>query len=92
MSKQKYPQATVTTTSDGSKVVRRGRENYSQVKTHAKSDRKRHEAYARLDKYDKLSTAEKLAELPIGACKRQRVRLAKQLAEETQTFKKVAKK
>jgi hypothetical protein len=84
MSKQKYPQSTVTTSPTGIKTVRKGREHYSQVKAHAKNDRKRHEAYARLDKYDRLTTAQKLAELPEGACERQRVRLTKQLAAESQ--------
>jgi hypothetical protein len=80
MSQQKYPQSTVSTSADGTKSVRKGRANYSQVKTHAKQDRKRHEAYARQDKYDKLTIAAKLAQLPVGACERQRVRLTKQLA------------
>ena len=78
MSKQRYPQSTTTSTG----TVRKGRERYSQIKTHAKQDRKRHEAYARQDKYDKLTTAEKLAQLPVGTCERQRVRLKKQLAAE----------
>jgi hypothetical protein len=85
MSKQKYPQASVSTTSTGEKVVRKGRENYSQSKAHVKNDRKRHEAYARQDKYDKLSTAEKLAQLPVGTCERQRLRLTKQLVKESPT-------
>lgn len=34
---------------------------YTQTKTHAKQDRKRHEAYARQDKYDALPLAEKIA-------------------------------
>jgi hypothetical protein len=33
---------------------------YTQVKAHAKQDRKRREAYARQDKYDALPLAEKL--------------------------------
>jgi hypothetical protein len=34
---------------------------YTQVKAHAKQDRKRREAYARQDKYDALPLAEKIA-------------------------------
>jgi hypothetical protein len=33
---------------------------YTQIKAHAKNDRKRREAYARQDKYDALPLAEKL--------------------------------
>jgi hypothetical protein len=92
MSKQKYPQTSVSTTSTGEKAAHKGREHYSQVKAHVKNDRKRHEAYARQDKYDKLSTAEKLAQLPVGTCERQRIRLTKQLAAENQPVKKAVKK
>lgn len=34
---------------------------YTQVKAHAKNDRKRREAYARQDKYDALPLAEQIA-------------------------------
>jgi hypothetical protein len=34
---------------------------YSQVKNHAKQDRKRREAYARQDEHDKLSIEDKIA-------------------------------
>jgi hypothetical protein len=89
MSKQKYPHAASVSTSDG-KPVRKGRENYSQVKTHAKQDRKRHEAYARQDKYDRLSTEQKLKELGPTGSKRQRARLEKLLASEKAPAVKVA--
>lgn len=90
MSKQKYPQASVSTTSDGSKVVRKGRDNYSSTKLWAKRQRKRDEAEERQFKYDNLSTAEKLAGLPVGACARQRTRLEAVLAKEKEA-KKAAK-
>ena len=81
MSKQKYPQAASASTSSTG-TTRKGRENYSQVKTHAKQDRKRHEAYARQDKYDRLSTEQKLKELGPTGSNRQRVRLTALLAKE----------
>lgn len=80
MSKQRYPQTTATTTATG--TVRKGRDSYSSTKLWAKRDRKREEAEDRQAKYDALSTAEKLAGLPVGACARQRTRLEKQLATE----------
>jgi hypothetical protein len=89
MSKQKYPQTTSVSTS-GVKSERKGREHYSQVKTHAKQDRKRHEAYARQDKYDALSTKDKLASCVPGGSKRQRARLEKQLAAEKAPAPKLA--
>ena len=81
MSKQKYPQATTVSTS-GVKSERKGRERYSQDKTHAKQDRKRHEAYARQDKYDALSTEKKIAACVPGGSKRELARLEKKLAAE----------
>lgn len=81
MSKQRYPQA-ASVSSAGVKGEHKGRANYSQVKTHAKQDRKRHEAYARQDKYDGLSTKAKLASCVPGGSKRQRARLEAQLASE----------
>jgi hypothetical protein len=78
MSKQKYPTTTTSTTATG--TVRKGRENYSQAKAHARKNKRRDEADIRQAKYDALSTKEKLAGLPAGVCARQRARLEKQLA------------
>lgn len=81
MSKQKYS-TTATVTASGVKSEHKGRGNYSQAKTHAKQDRKRHEAYARQDKYDGLSIKAKLASCVPDGSKRQRARLEAQLASE----------
>lgn len=89
MSKQKYPTTSTATTSTG--AVRKGRDNYSSTKLWAKRDRKREEAEDRQAKYDALSTAEKLAGLPVDACARQRARLEKQLATEKAAKKPVKK-
>ena len=78
MSKQKYPQA--ATTSTGEKIAHTGREHYSQVKTHAKQDRKRHEAYARQDKYESMSLKEQLASCVPDGSKRQRARIEAAMA------------
>ena len=53
------------------------RESYTQVKNHTKQDRKRHEAYARQDKYDDLTIAEKFTTLIEGGSKKQRSKLEK---------------
>lgn len=90
MSKQKYPQASVSTTSDGSKVVRKGRDNYSQVKANARRNKRRDQAEARQFKYDSLSTKEKLASCVPDGSKRQRARLEALLAKEKEA-KKAAK-
>lgn len=75
MSKQKYPQTSTSTLSDGSVAKRKGRDSYSSAKLHAKRDRKRREAYARQDAYDRLSNTAKLRSLGKTGSKRQRVRL-----------------
>ena len=74
MSKQKYPQSATVSTSSGVST-RKGRENYSQVKTHAKQDRKRHEAYARQDKYEAMTLQEQLNSTDPNGSKRQRARI-----------------
>ncbi len=79
MSKQKYPQHASVSTPTG--TTRRGRENYSQIKNHAKQDRKRQEAYARQDKYDRLSLTQQLASCVPGGSKRQRARIEAQMAK-----------
>jgi hypothetical protein len=89
MSKQKYPQASVVTT-DG-KPTRKGREHYSQMKTHAKQDRKRHEAYARQDKYDRLTLTQQLDSCVPDGSKRQRARIEAAMAKAVQTPVKVTK-
>ena len=82
MSHQKYPQASVSTTS-ATGTPRKGRaSSYSQVKAHARQDRKRHEAYARQDKYDLLTTKQKIIQLGPTGSERQRNRLELQLLEE----------
>lgn len=80
MSKQKYPQASVSTTS-ATGTPRKGRASYSQIKTHAKQDRKRREAYARQDKYDSLTLAQQLATTDPNGSKRQRARIEAAMAK-----------
>jgi len=94
MSKQKYPQSsTGTTTTTGGNASKRKQNGYCSVKLHAKRDRKRREAEARQRDYDKLTTAQKLKELPATGCKRQRTRLEAILAKEQEAAKaKKAKK
>ena len=58
------------------------RESYTQVKNHAKQDRKRREAYARQDKYDSLTIAEKFTTLIEGGSKKQRNKLEKLMEKE----------
>ncbi len=86
MSKQKYPQNNTTSvTSTG--TPRKGREHYSQIKAHAKQDRKRHEAYARQDKYDSLTIQAKIDSCVPGGSKRQRDRLAALVAANVELTK-----
>jgi len=77
MSKQKYPQTSVTSTSTG--TTRKGRESYSQFKANARVDRKRNEAYARQDKYDRLTLTQQLESCVPDGSKRQRARIEKQM-------------
>jgi hypothetical protein len=89
MSKQKYPQATSVSTT-GVKIERKRREHYSQVKNHAKQDRKRKEAYARQDAYDRLTFTQQLASCVPGGSKRQRARIEAQMAAATKPSVKIA--
>ena len=86
MSKQKYPQTASITSSDGNVITRKHRANYSQVKAHAKQDRKRHEAYKRQDAYDLLTIQEKMKH----AGKKELAKLRKRLAAQTPPQVKVA--
>ena len=53
-------------------------EGYTQLKAHARQDRKRRDAYARQDKYDSLTVAEKIAlVLKRGGSKKELERLTK---------------
>ena len=82
MSKQKYPQAaTISSTGEKRKthVIATKKNGYSQNKAHAKQDRKRHEAYARQDKYDGMTIAEKFSTLIENGSAKQRKKLQKQL-------------
>jgi hypothetical protein len=82
MSKQKYPQASVGTSSDGTTRLRPIKKNgYTQVKNHAKQDRKRNEAYARQDKYDALSLEKQLESTDPNGSKRQRARIEASMAK-----------
>jgi len=89
MNKQKYPQTSVST-SEG-KSVRKGRDHYSQAKTHAKQDRKRREAYDRQDKYDRLTLQQQLDSCVPGTSERQRTRIKAAMAKAVQTPVKVTK-
>jgi hypothetical protein len=60
MSKQKYPQGSVTS-ADGTKAARKGREFYSHAKADARKDKRRDEADARQAKYDAMTTQAKIA-------------------------------
>lgn len=83
MSKQKYPQsAAAASSSTSSTSTKRVRANYSQVKTHAKQDRKRKEAYERQDRYDGLTLKQQLASCIPNGSKRQRARLEALIALE----------
>lgn len=90
MKKQKYPQTSVTT-SEG-KSTRKGRDHYSQAKTHAKQDRKRREAYDRQDKYDRLTLQQQLDSCVPPGSKRQRVRIKAAMEKATSSPVKVTKK
>jgi hypothetical protein len=81
MSQQKYPQTSISTTVNGSKSVRKGREHYNQVKAHAKNDRKRHEAYDRLEKYNRLTLTQQLESCVPGGSKRQRARIEAEMVK-----------
>ena len=82
MSKQKYPQNTSSTSTDGKMSVRPIKKNgYTQVRAHAKQDRKRREAYARQDKYDGLSLTEQLETTDPNGSKRQRARIVALMAK-----------
>jgi len=58
------------------------RESYTQVKNHAKRDRKRREAQARQAQYDSLTIAEKMATLIKDGSKKQRNKLEKLMEKE----------
>lgn len=85
MSKQKYPQTanSVSISNSGEKrsTLTIKRNGYTQVKAHAKQDRKRREAYTRQDKYDGLTIVEKFNTLVAGGSKKQRTKLEKQFAK-----------
>ena len=81
MSKQKYPQTSVTSTTTG--TTRKGRERYSQFKANAKRARKRAEAFARQDKYDRLTLTQQLESCVPGGSKRQRARIEAEMAKAT---------
>lgn len=74
MSKQKYPQTSVSTTSSTG-APRKGRDSYSSHHLHAKRNRKRQEAEDRQSTYDALTLKEKFATLIPGGSKRQLRRL-----------------
>lgn len=80
MSQQKYPQTTVSTSADGTKSARKGREHYSHTKADARKSLRRDQAEDRQAKYDALSLKEKLASLVPDGSKRQRARLEAKLA------------
>jgi hypothetical protein len=63
------------------------RESYTQVKNHAKQDRKRREAYARQDKYESMTLTEQLASCVPGGSKRQRARIEAAIAEASEVPK-----
>jgi len=93
MSKQKYPTTSVSTSTEGTKSGKRGRENYSHAKADARNNRRRDEADSRQAKFDALTLAEKLATLIKGGSKKQRAKLEKQLADQPAApAKKAAKK
>ena len=63
------------------------RESYTQVKNHAKQDRKRREAYARQDKYESMTLSEQLASCVPGGSKRQRARIEAAIAKASEAPK-----
>jgi hypothetical protein len=78
MSKQKYPQASVTTSESGSKKksrISKVRAEYSSFHLMAKRKRKKEEAEERQAEYDKLTTKQKLDQLGKTGSNRQRARL-----------------
>ena len=84
MSTQKYPQSASVSSSDGT-PTRKRRNRYSQVKTHAKQDRKRREAYDRQDKYDGLTLTQQLETTDPNGSKRQRARILAAMEKATAT-------
>jgi hypothetical protein len=82
MSKQKYPQASVSTSDTGKKTSRvsKVRAEYSSFHLHAKRKRKKEEAEERQAAYDKLTTKQKLEQLGPTGSNRQRKRLETILA------------
>ena len=88
MAKQKYPQTSGATTAEG--VTKKGRAHYSHAKADARKAKKQEEAMVRQEKYDGLTTKEKitLAQHRRGENRRELTRLTKQLAlEKTPTPK-----
>jgi len=81
MSIQKYPQAS-STSADGTKTTRKGREFYSHAKADARKDKRRDEAEARQAKYDSFTLKEKIASCVPGGSKRQMAKLQAKLAKE----------
>lgn len=81
MSKQKYPQTTVTTSSGTEKkrnTLTIKKNGYSQNKNHAKKVRKQREADIRQADYDTLTIAEKISlAVKRGGSKRELARLAR---------------
>jgi hypothetical protein len=74
MSKQKYPQVATSATT-GKPTRSNKRERYSSDKLNAKQDRKRSEAYARNEKYERLTLQKQLESCVPGGSKRQRARI-----------------
>jgi len=90
MSKQKYPQTSVSTNSTGTTRIRPIKKNgYTQVRNHAKQDRKRLEAYARQDKYDGKTLKQQLESTDPNGSKRQRARIEAAMAKAVETSVKV---
>lgn len=90
MSTQKYPQTKSVSSSTSGPSRANKRQHYSHAILDAKKARKRKEAEARQDKYDRLTTAQKLAQLPTASATRQRNRLIAQLARESASPSKAA--
>lgn len=86
MSIQKYPQAS-STSADGTKTTRKGREFYSHAKADARKDKRREEADARQARYDALSIKEKIASCVPNGSKRQLAKLTAKLAKEPVAMK-----
>lgn len=82
MSKQKYPQAASVTSSGDSprRTLNVKKNGYTQVKNHAKQDRKRAEAFQRQDIYDGKTLKQQLQSCDPNGSKRQRTRIEKAMA------------